>query len=90
MTTRFQTYRLDLAAWLKSSGNLHLDCIEHEGDRAVFVFNDPAAKGEELELQYEDSPFAAFYCTVKSLRRQMDADRNREWRVKNGQYANSR
>jgi hypothetical protein len=74
--TSFRTIDLLFAAFLHSTRALpFLGCEVNGRGRIAFVFDDPNAQGGQLHIEFESEaqcPAAAFYDSVKHLRRIMD------------------
>jgi hypothetical protein len=77
----FSTEELPLAAFLHASRALRFTSCEPTGnDRVAFVFADPDHDGDRLQLEFEsgaECPAAAFYDSIRHLRRVMDRSRSR-------------
>jgi len=76
----FQTDSLPLASFLFTTKRLKFLGCEPEGSRLVFVFDDPESVGESLQISFEsgaECPAAAFYDSVRHLRRIMTRVQNR-------------
>ena len=78
----FLTEDLPFAAYLHASRKLRfLTCQQVSGnDRVAFVFADPNNEGDRLHLNFEsgaECPAAAFYDSIRHLRRVMDRTRTR-------------
>jgi hypothetical protein len=77
----FATEELPLAAFLHASRALRFTSCEPTGnDRVAFVFADPNHEGDKLQLQFEsgaECPAAAFYDSIRLLRKVMDRTRSR-------------
>ena len=80
-TPTFATEELPLAAFLHASRRLRFASCEPTGnDRVAFVFADPNSEGDKLQLEFEsgaECPAAAFYDSIRHLRRVMDRARLR-------------
>jgi hypothetical protein len=78
-TTNFRTTDLPLAAYLHSTRGLpFVGCEADRNGRVAFVFDDPSADGERLRIDFESGALcaaAAFYGSVRHLRRVMDGSR---------------
>lgn len=79
----FRTEDLPLAAYLHAAHRLRfLNCEPVEGtDRVAFVFSDPDESGEKMTVEFEsgaECPAAAFYDSIRHLRRVMDRTRSKE------------
>jgi hypothetical protein len=79
---KFSTQDLPFAAFLHSTRRLpFLGCESVNGNgRIAFMFDDPRGEGERLSVEFEsgaECPAAAFYDSVRHLRRVMDRTRNR-------------
>ena len=78
---RFWTQDLPLAAFLHSTRRLRfLACERVDGNgRITFVFEDLNGEGEHLHIAFEagaECPAAAFYDSIRHLRRVMDGTKN--------------
>jgi hypothetical protein len=77
----FSTEDLPFAAFLHASRKLRfLTCQVSGTDRVAFVFADPNNEGDQLHLNFEsgaECPAAAFYDSIRHLRRVMDRTRSR-------------
>jgi hypothetical protein len=77
----FSTEDLPLAAYLHASRELRfLTCQVSASERVAFVFADPNNEGDQLHLNFEsgaECPAAAFYDSIRHLRRVMDRTRTR-------------
>jgi hypothetical protein len=75
------TEDLPFAAYLHATRHLRFVSCEATGnDRVAFVFADPNNEGDRLHLEYEsgaECPAAAFYDSIRHLRRVMDRTRSR-------------
>jgi hypothetical protein len=79
----FRTEDLPFAAYLYAAHKLHfLGCEPVDGiGRVAFVFSDPAARGDQMSVEFEsgaECPAAAFYDSIRHLRRVMDRTRSKE------------
>ena len=77
----FRTHDLPLAAFLHATRELRfLDCQPvNDAFRVVFLFEDPNLDGDRLRVEFEGGavcPAAAFYDSVRHLRRVTDGTRN--------------
>ena len=71
----FKTEDLPFAAFLACTRKLQFLRCEANGQRALFVFEDPENIGDRLYLDFksgEMAPADSFYSCVKSLRQAMD------------------
>jgi len=70
----YRTISLTFAAYLLSTHRLkYIGC---EGvEQVVFKFEDPNNEGEGLLQEFETGPIAAFYSSLKALRRVIDSQR---------------
>jgi hypothetical protein len=88
----FSTEDLPFAAYLRASRKLRfLTCQVSGTDRVAFVFADPNNEGEQLQLNFEsgaECPAAAFYDSIRHLRRVMDRTRTRS--IEQNEHATSR
>ena len=80
---RFRTEELPFAAYLHASHKLRFLGCEPVADtgRVAFVFFDPANEGDQMNVQFEsgaECPAAAFYDSIRHLRRVMDRTRSKE------------
>jgi hypothetical protein len=77
----FSTEDLPCAAYVHASRKLRfLTCQVSGIDRVAFVFADPNNEGDQLHLDFEsgaECPAAAFYDSIRHLRRVMDRTRTR-------------
>jgi hypothetical protein len=77
----FSTEDLPFAAYLHGSRKLRfLTCQVSGTDRVAFVFADPNNEGDQLHLNFEsgaECSAAAFYDSIRHLRRVMDRTRPR-------------
>jgi hypothetical protein len=78
----YQTDSLPFAAFLHSTRKLRfLGCESASGNgRVAFLFDDPERLGERLQVAFEsgsECPAAAFYDSVRHLRRVMDGTRSK-------------
>lgn len=77
----FATEELPLAAFLHASRHLRFtSCAPTGNDRVAFVFADPNHDGDRLQLEFEsgaECSAAAFYDSIRHLRRVMDRSRSR-------------
>jgi len=77
----FLTEDLPFAAYLQASRKLRfLTCQVSGVDRVAFVYADPNNEGDQLHLNFEsgaECPAAAFYDSIRHLRRVMDRTRTR-------------
>src|ERR1700730_5004532 len=77
----FSTEDLPFAAYLHTSRKLRfLTCQVSGIDRVAFIFADPNHEGDQLHLNFEsgaECPAAAFYDSIRHLRRVMDRTRSR-------------
>jgi hypothetical protein len=77
----FSTEDLPFAAYLHASRKLRfLTCQVSGIDRVAFVYADPNNEGDQLHLNFEsgaECPAAAFYDSIRHLRRVMDRTRTR-------------
>jgi hypothetical protein len=77
----FSTEDLPFAAFLHASRRLRFAvCARTGNDRVAFVFADPDHVGDTLQLEFEsgaECPAAAFYDSIRHLRRVMDRTRSR-------------
>ncbi len=78
---KFHTQDLPFAAFLHSTRRLRfLGCEQMNGTgRITFVFEDPNGEGEHLHIAFEAGeacPAAAFYDSIRHLRRVMDGTKN--------------
>jgi hypothetical protein len=77
----FATEDLAFAAFLHSSRALRFSSCEPTGDsRVAFLFADPNNDGDKLQLEFEsgaECPAAAFYDSIKHLRKVMDRARSK-------------
>jgi len=72
----YRTSSLTFAAYLMSSRQLKLSGVEGpEGNTRIvyFLFEDPAGKGNDLYTEFLSGPCSAFYESLKSLRKMIDA-----------------
>lgn len=70
----FRTDSLPLASFLFTTKRLMFLRREPSGSRLAFVFDDPEGLGESLQIAFEsgaECPAAAFYDSVRHLRRIM-------------------
>ena len=78
----FSTEELPFAAYLHSSRKLRfLTCQVNGTDRVAFVFADPNHEGDQLHVNFEsgaECSAAAFYDSIRHLRRVMDRTRSIE------------
>ncbi len=77
----FRTEDLPFASYLHASRKLRfLGCEPANGNgRIAFLFADPEGQGERLLIEFEsgaECPAAAFYDSVRHLRRVMDGTRS--------------
>ena len=80
VSTEFRTTDLGIAAYLAAGQHLDLLQIETDsGGRAVFVFEDPQNRGQELAVAYltRDAvvPGARFHHQLRALRRMLEQRR---------------
>jgi hypothetical protein len=72
----FLTEELPFAAFLHSTRKMQFQrCSVLGNQRVAFVFADPNHEGERLQLEFEsgaECPAAAFYDSIRHLRRVMD------------------
>lgn len=78
----YRTESLPFASFLHATRKLRfLGCESANGNgRIAFLFNDPHREGERLQVEFEsgaECPAAAFYDSVRHLRRVMDGTRNK-------------
>lgn len=76
----FQTDSLPLASFLFTIRKLPFLGCQPNGPRLVFMFDDPKGLGESLQIAFEsgaECPAAAFYDSVRHLRRIMTRVQNR-------------
>ncbi len=79
----FRTEELPFAAYLHASHRLRFLGCEPVGEtgRVSFVFADPVNEGEKLIVEFEsgaECPAAAFYDSIRHLRRVMDRTGSKE------------
>ena len=79
----YHTENLPFAAYAHSTHKMRFLGCEAVGGtgRVVFVFSDPEARGDQMNLDFEsgaECPAAAFYDSIRHLRRVMDRTRSRE------------
>lgn len=79
----FRTEDLPFAAYLHAAHKLSfLGCEPVDGTgRVAFIFSDPAARGDQMNVQFEsgaECPAATFYDSIRHLRRVMDRTRSKE------------
>ena len=77
----FSTEDLPFAAYIHASRKLRfLTCQVSGTDRVAFVFADPNNEGDQHQLNFEsgaECAAAAFYDSIRHLRRVMDRTRSR-------------
>jgi hypothetical protein len=79
----FRTEELPFAAYLHATHRLRFLGCEPVGEtgRVAFMFSDPTNEREKMNVQFEsgaECPAAAFYDSIRHLRRVMDRTRSKE------------
>jgi hypothetical protein len=79
----FRTEDLPFAAYLHATHKLRFLGCEPVGEtgRVAFIFSDPANESDKMIVDFEsgaECPAAAFYDSIRHLRRVMDRTRSKE------------